>query len=237
MNRRLLSGTLGAIAFDLDLSLLINLLVTNIGMNNPPQKIAYTTYTLITLNLLIYALEIKLGGSQSSFALDRLGALVPEKVLAGEWWRLIGANFLHYGSFHLATNMLSLFFIGRLIELSLGAKYYLTIYLFSGVGSMLTFSLLAFRLGLSNAFLVGASAAIMGLIGAILAISLQIWLKKRYSVTAKRRLQQIILIIIIQFIFDNLIPQVSFHAHLFGFIIGFLISSILVFIKFNLEEV
>jgi rhomboid protease GluP len=206
-------------------------------MNNPPQKVAYTTYLLIALNLLIYALEIKLGGSQNSFALDRLGALVPEKVLAGEWWRLIGANFLHYGSFHLATNMLSLFFIGRLIELSLGAKYYLTIYLVSGVGSMLTFTLLAFKLGLSNAFLVGASAAIMGLIGAILAISLQIWLKKRYSVTAKRRLQQIILIIVIQFILDNIIPQVSFHAHLFGFIIGFLISSILVFIKFNLEEV
>jgi len=130
------------------------------------NKIAYTTYILIALNLLIYGLEIKLGGSQNSFALERLGALMPEKVLAGEWWRLIGANFLHYGSFHLATNMLSLFFVGR----------------------------------------------------------------------AKRRLQQIILIIIIQFVFDNLIPQVSFHAHLFGFIIGFLISSILVFVKFNLRQ-
>ena len=205
-------------------------------MNSTNQRFAYTTYILIGLNLLIYALEIRLGGSQNFWALDRLGALVPEKVLAGEWWRLIGANFLHYGSFHLATNMLSLFFIGRLIELSLGAKYYLTIYLFSGVGSMLTFTLLAFRLGLSSAFLVGASAAIMGLIGAILAISLQIWLKKRHSATARRRLQQIILIIILQFIFDNIIPQVSFHAHLFGFIIGFLISSVLVFIKFNLQE-
>ena len=205
-------------------------------MKSSHNKVAYITYILIALNLLIYALEIKLGGSQSALALERLGALIPEKVLAGEWWRLIWANFLHYGSFHLATNMLALFFIGRLIELSLGAKYYLTIYLFSGIGSMLTFTLLAFRLGLDNAFLVGASAAIMGLIGAILAISLQIWLKKRYSPTAKRRLLQIILIIIIQFIFDNLIPQVSFHAHLFGFIIGFLISSVLVFIKFNLEE-
>ena len=200
------------------------------------HKIAYTTYILIGLNLLIYALEIRLGGSQSSLALEKLGALIPERVLAGEWWRLIGANFLHYGSFHLTTNMLSLFFIGRLIELSLGAKYYLTIYLVSGVGSMLTFTLLAFRLGLDSAFLVGASAAIMGLIGAILAISLQIWLKKRYSSAAKRRLQQIILIIVIQFVFDNIIPQVSFHAHLFGFIIGFLISSVLVFIKFNLQE-
>ena len=205
-------------------------------MKNSQGKIAYTTYILIALNLLIYALEIKLGGSQNYLALERLGALIPEKVLAGEWWRSIAANFLHYGSIHLATNMLALFFVGRLIELSLGAKYYLTIYLFSGIGSMLTFSLLAFRLGMNNAFLVGASAAIMGLIGAILAISLQIWLKKRYSVTAKRRLQQVILIVIVQFIFDNIIPQVSFHAHLFGFIIGFLISSVLVFIKFNWEE-
>ncbi|MEO1466993.1 MAG: rhomboid family intramembrane serine protease, partial [Cyanobacteria bacterium J06633_1] len=125
---------------------------------------------------------------------------------------------------------------GRLIELSLGARYYLTIYLASGIGSMLTFTLFAFKLGLDNAFLVGASAAIMGLIGAILAISLQIWLKRRNSVTAKRRLQQIILIVIIQFIFDNIVPQISFHAHLFGFIIGFFISSILVFIKFNPRE-
>lgn len=205
-------------------------------MKTSSNKIAYTTYILIGLNLLIYGLEIKLGGSQNFLALERLGALIPEKVLAGEWWRLIGANFLHYGLFHLATNMLSLFFVGRLIELSLGVKYYLTIYLVSGIGSMLTFTLLAFRLGLNNVFLVGASAAIMGLIGSILAIFLQIWLKRRHSVTAKRRLQQIILIVIIQFIFDNLIPQVSFHAHLFGFIIGFLISSVLVFIKFNLQE-
>lgn len=204
--------------------------------NERQTGIAYTTYILIALNLLVYALEIKFGGSQNSIALERLGALVPEKVWAGEWWRLIGANFLHYGLFHLATNMLSLFFIGRLIELSLGAKYYLTIYMVSGIGSMLTFSLLAYRLGLNNVFLVGASAAIMGLIGAVLAISLQIWLRKRNSIAAKRRLQQVIAIIIIQFIFDNIIPQVSFHSHLFGFIIGFSISSILVSMKFKMKE-
>lgn len=205
-------------------------------MKTSRNKIAYTTYILIGLNLLIYGLEIKLGGSQDSWALERLGALIPEKVLAGEWWRLLGANFLHYGFVHLATNMLSLFFVGRLIELSLGVKSYLIIYLVSGIGSMLTFTLLAFRLGLSNVFLIGASAAIMGLIGAILAIYLQLWLRNRYSVTAKRRLQQIILIVVVQFVFDNLIPQVSFHAHLFGFIIGFLVSSILVFIKFKFQE-
>ncbi len=206
-------------------------------MINSGNKIAYTTYILIALNLIVYALEIKLGGSQDFAALERLGALIPEKVWAGEWWRLLGANFLHYGSLHLGTNMLSLFLIGRLIELSLGARYYLTIYFLSGIGSMLCFSWLAFKLKMANVFLVGASAAIMGLVGAILAIALSTWLRKRYSVSAKRRLQLVILIIVIQFIFDSLIPQVSFYSHLFGLIIGFIISSFLVFFKLNFKKI
>jgi rhomboid protease GluP len=202
-------------------------------MKISPHKTAYVTYILIALNLLVYGLEIKLGGSQNFITLELLGALIPEKVLAGEWWRLIGANFLHFSLIHLATNMLSLFFIGRLIELSLGFQSYLLIYFASGIGSMLAFSLLSFRLGLENVLLVGASAAIMGLMGAVLAIFLQVWLRKRYSPTAKQRLQQVVLIVIIQFIFDHLIPQVSFHSHLFGFIIGFFVSSPLIFAKFN----
>jgi len=206
-------------------------------MKNSGNKIAYATYILIALNLIVYALEIKLGGSQDFAALERLGALIPEKVWAGEWWRLVGANFLHYGSLHLGTNMLSLFFIGRLIERSLGVRYYLTIYFLSGIGSMLCFSLLAFQLKMANVFLVGASAAIMGLVGAILAIALSTWLRKRYSVAAKRRLQLVILIIIIQFIFDSLIPQVSFYSHLFGLIIGFIITSFLVFFKLNFQKI
>ncbi len=205
-------------------------------MKNSDRRIAYTTYILIALNILVYGLEIKFGGSENVITLEHLGGLVPEKVLAGEWWRLIEANFLHYNLIHLATNMLSLFFLGRLVELSLGSKYYLTIYFFSGVGSMLTFSLLSFRLGFDNVLLVGASAAIMGLMGAILAISLHIWLRKRYSPSAKRRVWQVLLIVLVQFIFDNLIPQVSFHIHLFGFIIGFSIGSILIFYKYNFKQ-
>ena len=204
-------------------------------MNNSRPKIALTTYVLIALNILVYGLEIKHGGIQDLAVLENLGALTPEKVMAGEWWRLISANFLHGNSLHLATNMLSLFVLGRLIELSLGSKSYLTIYFCSGIGSMLTFSLLSFRLGLDNVLLVGASAAIMGLMGGILAISLHIWLRKPNSRLAKRRLQQVSIIVIVQFIFDNLVPQVSFHSHLFGFIIGFAISIILIYIKYDLR--
>ena len=203
-------------------------------MKSRSNTIAYTTYILIALNVLVFALEIKSGGSTNFIVLERFGALIPDQTIAGEWWRLITANFLHYGWLHLGTNMFSLYFVGRIVELSLGVKSYLFVYLISGIGSMLCFCLLAFETGVTNVFLVGASAAIMGLIGTILAITLQVWLRNKNSLNAKRLLQ-VIGIIVLQFIFDNLVPEVSFYSHLFGLIIGFIVSSFLVFLKFRFQ--
>lgn len=193
------------------------------------------TYTIIILNLILFGLEIHWGGSNNLYTLDYLGALVPEKVWsAGEWWRLLSANFLHFGVLHLFTNMLALFLLGRVVELNLGTGRYLLVYFSSGIGSMLFFSLLSLKRGETHLVLVGASAAIMGLMGVILAISLRVWLEKKTALNAKR-LRLVILVIIIQFIFDNLVPQVSFYSHLFGLIIGFLVGSCLLLIKFNHE--
>jgi len=118
--------------------------------------------------------------------------------------------------------------------LNLGTARYLCVYFSSGIGSMLFFSLLSLKRGENNLVLVGASAAIMGLIGVILAISLKLWLTKKTAINAKR-LRLIILIIIIQFIFDHLVPQVSFYSHLFGLIIGFLVGNCLLLLQFNYE--
>jgi rhomboid protease GluP len=193
------------------------------------------TYTIIILNLILFGLEIHWGGSNNLYTLDSLGALVPEKVWsAGEWWRLLSANFLHFGALHLFTNMLALFLLGRVVELNLGTGRYLLVYFSSGIGSMLFFSLLSLKRGETNLVLVGASAAIMGLIGVLLAISLRVWLNKKTALNAKR-LKLIISVIIIQFVFDNLVPQVSFYSHLFGLIIGFLVGGCLLFMNFNYE--
>ncbi|MDJ0689650.1 MAG: rhomboid family intramembrane serine protease [Xenococcaceae cyanobacterium MO_188.B32] len=196
-----------------------------------PQKI-YATYTLIILNLFLFALEINAGGSKNLYTLDYLGALIPLKVLSGQWWRVISANFLHYGPLHLSTNMLALYYLGKLIEINLGMVRYLFIYLFSGIGAMLSFTIFSLFNGNNDAFLVGASAAIMGLVGTLLAISGYIWLKKKTPMNA-RRLRLVIIVIIVQFVFDNLIPQVSFHSHLFGLIFGFILGIIILFFKFN----
>jgi rhomboid protease GluP len=112
--------------------------------------------------------------------------------------------------------------------LSKGIIFFLTVYFVSGIGTMTTFALLAAQTDNLNVLVIGASAAIMGLVGTILAISIQLWLRHRNALTTKN-LGQVILIIMLQFIFDNLVPQVSFQSHLFGLTIGLALSSLLLF--------
>jgi rhomboid protease GluP len=128
--------------------------------------------------------------------------------------------------------MLALYLLGRMVEFNLGIVRYLIVYFCSGIGSMFIVTFLSLKTGETNIILVGASASIMGLIGTILAITLQIWRRKKNALNAKR-VRLVILVIVIQFIFDHLIPQVSFYSHLFGLIIGFVISSLLIFHKFK----
>ena len=201
-------------------------------MQKVGRDTSYTTYVLILLNITLFILEMRSGGVTNLNTLDYLGALIPAKIFSGEWWRLLNANFLHYGWIHLGTNMLALFFLGKLVEFRLGVGGYLVVYLSSGMGAMLSVALLSLKTGDGNIVLVGASGAIMGLIGTLLALALKIWLQKRNALNAQR-LKTVIFVIILQFILDNVIPQVSFESHFFGLIIGFIVSVFL--LLFNLE--
>ena len=191
---------------------------------------AYATYGLICLNLVFFYLEMLIGSSENINTLNYLGALVPQAVFSGQWWRLLTANFLHFGWVHLFTNMLGLYFLGSFVELTLGKVRYLLAYFVSGVGAMLAFALLAIQFGTQDQLLVGASAAIMGLIGVISALALWNWRKERSHITA-RRLRFVILIIILQFTFDLITPQVSSLSHLLGLILGFITANFLLLIK------
>lgn len=195
-------------------------------MSNYRYRRTVATYGLISLNLFFFFLEVTQGGAQDLETLYRLGALVPQSVQLGQWWRLLSANFLHYGWLHLLTNMLGLYFLGKPIEKSLGTWRYLCVYFVSGVGSMSAFALWALQVGNPAQILVGASAAIMGLVGVIGAIFLQGWRREKTRLAA-RRLRFILVVIGLQFAFDLSSPQVSFLSHLFGLILGFLAGNLL----------
>lgn len=190
-------------------------------------RIPYATYGLIGLNLAVFGLEVMLGGSTDLETLYFLGGLVPEQVGMGAWWRLLTATLLHYGPFHLVMNMLGLLVLGPFVEQTLGILRYLGVYWGAGIGSMAVITLLSLQ-GLSPTdFVVGASGSIMGMVGASAAILWWLW-HKHQSRYALRQLRTIVLIIVLQLIFDLTTPQISVTGHISGLIIGFLISGIMV---------
>ncbi|HLS78553.1 MAG TPA: rhomboid family intramembrane serine protease [Nocardia sp.] len=169
----------------------------------------YVTYGLIAVNLLFYAITVSQSGNlmdnfRSSLFL-RL-ALVPSLVADGEWIRLIGAGFLHYGPMHLALNMFALYVIGIQVEPVLGRWRTLALY---GV-SLLGGSAACMLLEAPNSMAAGASGAVYGMFGVIAVLMFRL----RMNPT------QILVIIGINVFLSLSLPGISLWAHLGGLFAG-----------------
>ena len=100
------------------------------------------------------------------FILDRL-ALSAEGLRGGGVWQLLTFQFLHSGIWHLAGNLLGIWFFGRFIEMRLGAENFLKLYFAAGLAGGVLQSLLG--LAFENRFggpVIGASAGVVGLFAA-----------------------------------------------------------------------
>lgn len=129
------------------------------------------TLTLVLLNVFLFIIfAIVLW--QMPWFIDYI-ALKPSNILNGKFlWTILTSMFMHGGFFHIFANMLSLFFVGSLAERILGRKRYLYFYLAAGIFASILFVLLSlFFVGEYNAYAVGASGAIFGLIGLLMALT------------------------------------------------------------------
>ncbi len=176
---------------------------------------------LIALNVAMFLAEIAFGGSTNFATLHRLGALEPYPVLAErQYWRLITAPFLHYGTLHLFLNLFALYYFGRTLERAIGAMRFTATYFLAGIGSCAEVALL-WRAGWLHADqLVGASGAVMGVVGAWAGTLLH----DRHIASARHQLWNIAMIVSVQTAFDLVTPQVSMAAHLGGFATGLLVG-------------
>jgi rhomboid protease GluP len=163
---------------------------------------------------------------QQVYRVYDLGVLYPEKVQQGEWWRLVTAIFLHAGWMHLLGNMIGLYVLGAIVEPMLGKYRYLIGYFVTGIGSMVLVTVLANLNLIREAAVVGASGAIMGLLGMIGSIFLIRW-RQNHEAIAVQRLKMVGLIIVFQTIFDMMTPRVSMAGHLSGLGVGFVMGIIL----------
>jgi membrane associated rhomboid family serine protease len=193
-------------------------------VTGPSDRRVWVTYLLVLANAVMFFLEYINGGTTSDDSLRILGSISPDLLHAGQYWRLLAANFLHDGWLHIGMNMLGLLILGPFVERTLGALGFFVMYMASGIGAI--WIVVQFLTPHGSDTLVGASAAIMGLVGAMAAVYLRGRLKQ-HSLIANSRLRWIVLIVIGQFAFDHLIPNISDSAHLIGCGIGFLVTSVL----------
>jgi membrane associated rhomboid family serine protease len=124
------------------------------------------TYAIIAICVVAFIGEMAggagLGFGQPAGAFINDGALKGSDISNGEYWRLITSGFLHAGFIHIAFNMYLLWYLGRLLEPTLGHIRFAAIY----VTSLLAGSFGALLLSNPDTVTIGASGAVFGLMGA-----------------------------------------------------------------------
>ena len=123
------------------------------------------------LATVIYSSQV-MGNSQAFMGLDNqtlvlFGAKYSPFIAGGQWWRLVTAGFLHGGIIHIGMNSWVLFDLGAQAEEVYGAARMTVAYF---VATVCGFYLSAMA---SNTVSVGASAGLMGLIGAMIAFGVR----------------------------------------------------------------
>ena len=141
----------------------------------PHGRFTTTMILLVNVGLYIATVVYSMGAGHSDAFLNldgetlyRFGAKFRASILQlGEWWRLVTAGFLHGGLMHIAMNLYVLYDLGPQLEELYGTNRYLVIYLLSSAGGFLASTYWA------NTLSIGASAALFGLIGAMIALGVR----------------------------------------------------------------
>ena len=142
-----------------------------------PGQARYSTL-LMAANLILFGLTLAafvqrragdidlsvIFGSFDSYTLVRFGAKYGLLIAAGEWWRFLTPIFLHGGLIHLAFNSMVLFDLGPAVEQIYGSQKFFVLYVVTGAAGFVV-SYLWHPYSIS----VGASGALFGLIGAMIA--------------------------------------------------------------------
>ena len=180
------------------------------------QRKTVATNVIIAICFVVW-LFIQLFPSDSTITNSILiGAFYKPFVLAGEYWRLLTAGFVHVDLWHLAMNMMALFSLGKIFEPLLGVRRYLLILIPSIiVGSLFVLA------SPENSFVVGLSGGIYGLLAAYVTLIIRTGGWRMPPVRAALMNMLFINLLL------NFLPNISVHAHLGGFVTGLIIYGLI----------
>ena len=177
------------------------------------SAVPVVSYVLIGINVLMFVLQTALPG------VERVLGLWPPAVADGGLYRLLTSAFLHFGTAHIAFNMLALYFVGPPLEAALGRLRFSALYLLSALGGSVLVYLLTF-----NALTAGASGAIFGLFGATFVVGRKLSMDVR----------GVVAIIGLNLAFTFVIPlissqNISWQGHIGGLVTGAAIAAVYVY--------
>lgn len=176
---------------------------------------------LVGINVLVFFVCLFTGD-----ALYEAGILWASAVLEDrEYGRVLWAMFLHGDIGHLFNNMVILFFLGAMIEKEVGHVRYGVLYFLSGIGGNLL-SLLVKAATDDMSGSIGASGAVFGLDGALLAMVLLAG-RRMEDVTPGRVIFMVVYSLYTGFTGEN----IDNAAHVGGLIIGFGAAAVMCMVQ------
>ena len=181
------------------------------------QELPIVSGILVAANVIVYLICTFTGN-----LLYNIGELDAAAVLLRrEYGRIIYSMFLHAGIDHLFNNMVILFFLGAMIEKVTGHIQLLLIYLLSGIGANIC-SLLYKVMTMDSMASVGASGAIFGLDGVLLA-----WILLDRQAMPDVAPRRVLLMIVLSLYSGFTAHNIDNAAHVGGVLTGFAAGALL----------
>jgi len=176
------------------------------------------TLALSLACIAVYLRQSWIGGLLNPGRVIATGAFDRALVMRGEIWRLISAGFMHANADHLIGNMIMLFILGMACEHAFGRGPFLFLYVACCVASSLAAMV-------SATPAVGASGAIFGLAGALIAT---IRIHRRHVELRDHRVGIVLAVwAVFTLGLGVFIPIVSNSGHLGGLVGGLILGLVL----------
>jgi rhomboid protease GluP len=193
-----------------------------------PLFTPWVARVLLTINIIVFVVPsfldvigVRIAGTVSVYdflliwgAKDNAAIFV-----GGQYYRFLTAMFLHGGLAHLFFNSFALYSLGFETERLFGAQRFLAIYMLAGLGG----GVASYALNPNPS--VGASGAIFGLIGALIAFYLVA--RRVLGGIARQQLGSLIFITLINLALGFTTPYIDNNAHIGGLLTGTLLGWLL----------
>ncbi len=168
------------------------------------------TVALMALNILVYGAQQLFPDLTYALWYGNVGSITEE----GSLIRVFTSSFAHSTTqiTHILFNLYSLFVLGTLLEPMIGKIRFLFLYAFSIFGGGLGFLILS-----TTGFVIGASGAVFGLMGAYLV----------FLLVMKLNAGQMYIIIGLNLVL-GFMPGIAWEAHVGGLVVGAAVGYVLV---------